>query len=263
MYRLKLGKSVKILKEEYYDELKSMKNLGFESIDVDLCDVGFFNELYQFEEIEKRMQALKDSGLYFNAVHIPYGTQWDISVADENERKYSVENVIKTIAEMDKYAPSCYVLHGSFEPIMDKEREKKLESLIQSAKEIYAFTKTPIALENLPRTCLLNTTAEILTVAEKVEGLRICLDVNHFLRERTEKAITNVSKLIITTHISDHDYANERHWLPKEGKIDWMKLLSELEKSGYNGVFNYEVKAEYTLAQIKDNYEALFEEYNR
>jgi len=141
--------------------------------------------------------------------------------------------------------------------------EHRLLDVIQSAKEIYAFTKTPIALENLPRTCLLNTTAEILTVAEKVEGLRICLDVNHFLRERTEKAITNVSKLIITTHISDHDYANERHWLPKEGKIDWMKLLSELEKSGYNGVFNYEVKAEYTLAQIKDNYEALFEEYNR
>ena len=40
----------------------------------------------------------------------------------------------------------------------------------------------------------------------------------------------------------------------KEGKIDWLKLLSGLEEMGYNGVFNYEVSPNYSLEEIKENF---------
>ena len=262
MYKLKLGKSVRVFDGDYYEVLENLKAYGFESVDVDLCACGFFNRAEELEELKKRMSVLKESGLFFNGVHIPYGTEWDISEADEKKRKEAVKNVLTTIAFMDAYRPNCYVLHGSFEPIMDKERNAKLCSLIQSVKEIKSATKTPVGIENLPRTCLLNTSDEILYVAEQTGGMDVCLDVNHFLRERTENAIPKLSGMIVTTHISDHDYANERHWLPKEGKINWQKLLFELEKSGYNGVFNYEVLGSIGIADIKKNYEELFEAYN-
>ena len=48
--------------------------------------------------------------------------------------------------------------------------------------------------------------------------------------------------------------------MPREGKINWNALIGALEGIGYTGVFNYE--SEGTPAEIKENYESLFAEYN-
>ena len=78
-----------------------------------------------------------------------------------------------------------------------------------------------------------------------------------------------LSDRVKTLHISDHDYIDERHVLPKDGKIDWMKLIGALEKIGYQGVFDYEILREmkeyvfYTFADIKRNHEELFAQYNQ
>ncbi len=46
---------------------------------------------------------------------------------------------------------------------------------------------------------------------------------------------------IITTHISDYDFIDEKHWLPGEGKVDWEAMISKFEEIGYKGVWMYEV----------------------
>ena len=92
------------------------------------------------------------------------------------------------------------------------------------------------------------------------EQIKICVDVNHFLQEPAEAGVLALGNRIVTTHISDHDYENERHWLPGEGKIDWNALLAAFESIGYQGVFNYEVSN--TPAEIKANYEQLFAAYH-
>ena len=86
------------------------------------------------------------------------------------------------------------------------------------------------------------------------------MDVNHFLQENAEDGVLALGGRIVTTHISDHDYENERHWMPRAGKINWNALIGALETVGYTGVFNYE--SEGTLAEIKENFESLFAEYN-
>ena len=259
MFGLKLGKSIGVKAENFYALIDEAKSLGFDSVDVDYCACGFFFGEDDVTESKKRMQYVVDSGLYFNGVHIPYGTEWDISVKDEESRRSVVENVKRLISICDPFQPFCYILHGSFEPIMDCDRKAQLNSFIRSANELYAYTQTPIAMENLPRSCLLNTSEEILKVQKKVRSLRLCVDLNHFLRELTEEAVQILAPYAITLHVSDHDYANERHWLPGAGKIDWNKTLAALEAAGYNGAFNYEVNA--TLQEVKENFDRLMEEY--
>ena len=128
-------------------------------------------------------------------------------------------------------------------------------------KALSGVSKSPIVLENLPRTCLLNTSEEMLWLCKKVKNLRFCLDTNHFLRERTHEAIEKLKGKIVTMHVSDHNYVNEQHWLPGKGTIEWDKLLSALEKIGYNGVFNYELGVE--LEEVKANFDELFTTYNQ
>ena len=138
-----------------------------------------------------------------------------------------------------------------------------MQALKQSMREIADATSAYICLEILPRTCLLNTAKEMIEVIEDVniDNVRVCVDVNHFLQEKSEDGLLALGKYVKTLHISDHDYINERHWLPGEGKIDWMKLIGVLEQIGYQGVFNYEA-GKYTPVEMKENFQQLFARYN-
>ncbi|MBO6263214.1 MAG: sugar phosphate isomerase/epimerase, partial [Clostridia bacterium] len=179
------------------------------------------------------------SGMFFNGVHISFGTYWDFSDLDENKRKDAVKRTVDIFSECDPYKPNCYIMHGSFEPIEIKDRKPKIVKLVESLKEMKSKTKTTICLENLPRSCIGNTSEETIDIVDKA-GVKICVDVNHFLSEKPEDAILKMGKRIYTTHISDYDFIDERHWLPGAGKINWKKVIASFEKIGYSGVLNME-----------------------
>jgi hypothetical protein len=56
---------------------------------------------------------------------------------------------------------------------------------------------------------------------------------DYFLRELADK--------IVTVHVSDYDFINERHWLPGEGKVDWQEVIAILTEIGYDGPWLYEM----------------------
>ena len=57
---------------------------------------------------------------------------------------------------------------------------------------------------------------------------------------------------IVTVHISDYDFINERHWLPGEGKNDWNALFAKFQEIDYNGVWMYEVSLKCPKTIIRD-----------
>ncbi|MBQ9545624.1 MAG: sugar phosphate isomerase/epimerase, partial [Clostridia bacterium] len=112
-----------------------------------------------------------------------------------------------------------------------------------------------LAIEVLPRTCLGNCSDEILRFVEAIPGLKVCFDVNHLLKEDHSTFIKKVGKYIVTTHISDYDFVDEKHWFPLDGKIDWKKLQEDLEAADYSGPFLYEtgLPGNRVLSDVKKN----------
>lgn len=265
MYKLRLSKSINIHREDFFDVVARAKSEGLEALDFDLCGKVIWTrqDAEGYRKLEKALEAVKASGLPINGVHIPYGRQWDISDTDENTRTDAVENFKEIAPLIDRYCPRCYVIHGSYEPIPVEDRAARLEALKRSLCEMTEITNTTLAVEILPRTCLFNTSAEAIATLDAVNSdqIKICVDVNHFLQEKSEDGVLALGDRIVTTHISDHDYADERHWLPLEGKIDWMALIAAFEKIGYDGAFNYECGT--SVAEVKANYDKLFAEYNK
>lgn len=98
-----------------------------------------------------------------------------------------------------------------------------------------------LCIENLPRTCLGNCSDEILKLLALDDSLMACFDTNHLLSEDPADFVRKVGKRIITTHISDTDFINERHWLPGEGRVDWTALIAAMKEIGYTGVWMYEI----------------------
>lgn len=261
MYKLRLGKSVDAWSDTYYDLIGEAKFLGFDSVDFDITSRGYIVRTNDRIEMKNRFYAIGETGLQLNGIHLPYGTESDISSADKSARYKAISDILNLCDFAAEYRPTCYILHGSFEPIMDNERSNRLENMIESMKVILQHAPN-VVLENLPRTCLLNTSDEMLYVKEKLPQLKFCLDTNHFLREYTYEAIDKIGKNILTTHISDYDFVFEKHLIPGhwEGKLDWNMIIRKLEEARYSGVFNYELNV--PLKEVKENYEKLFEAYN-
>ena len=269
MYKLKLGISVK-LGDGFAENIKEIKESGFDSVDLDLC--GFWSErdkeIKLYEKLEEGLETIKNSGLYFNAVHISFGVFWDFSAQDENERKAVVLRTKEIFSKCNPYSPFCYVIHGSFEGFGAEYRKEKTEQLKKSLCELRKLTSAKICVETLPRMNLGNTSEELCEIVDSVNGIDVCIDVNHLLYEKPEDAVLKLGNRIKTTHISDYDFVNERHWLPGEGDINWKNLIQAFEKIGYNGVWNYELSLteretiirdrDLTYKDIKRNFDELF-----
>lgn len=178
--------------------------------------------------------------------HIPFAPFEDINIAslDEKLRKNSVALVKKSIDTASYLETKIAVIHPSGEPNKPEERTLLIEAAKESLAEIaeYASQKNiVIAVEDLPRTCLGNSSSDILELIKADDRLRVCFDTNHLLEEKNTGFIRACGDKIVTTHVSDYDFMNERHWLPYEGKNDWIGMVNALEDVGFSGPFLFEI----------------------
>ena len=200
---------------------------------------------------------IDSAGLKVWSVHMPYSRKIDISLADSAKRA----DVVNYMADMMKVAgvfqPQRIVLHPSSEPIAPDERAERLSCSRESigllapvAQEIGAI----LCVENLPRTCLGKDGQEMMYLIEGYEGVGICFDVNHLLYQSHEDFLKAIGKNTIkAVHISDYDFADERHLLPGVGKIDWAPLWKGIRQRGYNGIMMFECYGEPSeLAHARD-----------
>lgn len=195
----------------------------------------------------KKTKALADSfGVELWSYHLPFSpfSTNDISSTNETKRKNTVMMQKSLIGKAAEAGIKHFVIHPSAEPIEPFDRRDRLmcskQSLSELADEAEKYGGI-ICVEDLPRTCLGRNSYEIRELIKDDDRLRVCFDTNHLLGEYIPEFIRNVGDKIVTLHVSDYDFWNERHWLPGEGDIDWKELYSELTKTGYDGPWLYEV----------------------
>ncbi|MCE7070840.1 sugar phosphate isomerase/epimerase [Dyadobacter sp. CY327] len=113
------------------------------------------------------------------------------------------------------------VIHPSIEPIADSLRieDRSLPGIAGRTFGLLLEKVASLNIECLPRTCLGNTSKEILQILDGIDNIGICFDSNQLLKESPEDFVKAVNKRIHMLHISDCDNVNERHWLPGKGII--------------------------------------------
>jgi hypothetical protein len=151
-----------------------------------------------------------------------------------------------------------------YEPKNQEIRPFMFDQLTKSMEEICEFSPRTVCVENMVGDRLLNKMSEAKELLSRVPKLYMTIDVNHSLLQKPEDYIACIGDRVKNLHISDNDGTDERHWLPGEGIINFNAILSNLEKIGYNGTFNYEVniKADDGVKKVKENFDKLFNDYN-
>lgn len=184
-------------------------------------------------------------GITIWSLHLPFYpfSEYDISKPELAEK--TVEYLEGYVKKGTALGIKNYVIHASGEPIDESERALRMETAKKSLytlAEIARIRGSRILVEDLPRTCLGRDSNDILELISVHPSLEVVFDTNHLLKEDPIKFIHVLGKKIKSTHVSDYDFKNERHWLPGEGKLDWQGILKALMEVGYDGPWLYEVE---------------------
>lgn len=238
MYKVGLSSCGFELTRESFEALKKNR---IEAIEISMDAKKYPQINYQ------EVKALSEQyGIKLWSYHLPYMPfeEIDISSMEKAVRDHTVAYYSELIQKATDIGVDKFVVHPSAEPIEEHRRKDRMFYSMQSLDrlaEIAAHNGAVIAVEDQPRTSLGNSAAEIRQLVSANPALRVCFDTNHLLVDDNLNFVERLADKIVTVHISDYDFINERHWLPGEGKINWFDLVTALETAGYNGIWMYEI----------------------
>ena len=208
------------------------------------------------DRLKAIIDSFQEAGITVWSIHMPFGTTIDIS--HPKHCQGTIELVSQYMEVCAQMGVDKVVVHPSAEPIEDHDRSRRIEYCVQSVKTLYR-PDVAIALETLPRTCLMNTAEEVAHILALTEGYAgVCADLNHSHKDSITDMLRTIGDRLLTLHVSDDDGIDEKHWYPTSGVIDWKKVLDTLDEIGYQGCFLYEVREchENPMA-VRNNYEML------
>ena len=182
----------------------------------------------------------------------------------------AIESLEKEIYNALRLGIKTIVIHPSYVSAFEEKRDEKFKKSISSLKHLVGLCDRKglkLAVEDMPRDGLGSHSSEILTYLTEIPKIDLCFDTNHIISQTNAEFLDDLiaNKMhgrVRTIHISDYDFIDEKHWLPKEGINDWEAIFSRLELLEYNGPFMYEVvssrnKGEITPFEIRQNYDML------
>lgn len=230
------------------ESMKANKASGLDYIEVTMNNVINKNPEGVEERAAALMSEIQESGLKVWSVHMPYSRTLDVSVIDDVKRAENVQYMKDMMRVAGVFQPKFLVLHPSSEPISPDEREQRLANSHASIGELAPVAKeigAVLCVENLPRTCLGQNGEEMMRLIEGYDEVGLCFDTNHLLYQSHADYLKAVAKgKIMTVHLSDYDFADERHLIPGKGLIDNKALWAGIKENGYDGIMMFECYGE-------------------
>jgi len=223
------------------DCLTELINCGISAIELSVSEWEYRN--IDWDSLGKNA---REAGIELWSYHLPFGDSVDISAEDSERRETALAIYFSLINKACSIGIKRFVVHPSYEPIADSEREGRLENAKESLARLAEYADAlgaVICIEDLPRSCLGHNIAELKALASADERLRICFDVNHLLlqfKDTHADFVRELGEKIATVHFSDYDFIDEKHYFCGNGYINWDELIGLLENAGYCGPFLFE-----------------------
>ena len=184
-------------------------------------------------------------GIELWSYHLPFSPFAELDLSRPEFCDHTVEYFKELIKAGSAIGIKRFVVHPSGEPVFNEQRAVQLACAKQSLARLAEYAKGlngVICVEDLPRSCIGRNGEEMLELLSAHEALCCCFDTNHLLSlEKPHEYVRKIGSRIVTLHVSDYDFLDERHWLPGEGDVDWQALYQALREVGYNGVWMYEL----------------------
>ena len=177
--------------KEFCSFLEEMLECGFEAIEFETAAPwDKHEELENYPYVKQIAKKIKESGILFNSVHLPFSVSWwDFAAPNEEQRKSAVEVFKRAVDAYGEYQPNVYVIHPGIKPQTPEERPIRLNQLAKSMSEVCDYTPKFVCVENMVNDGLLNKISEAKDLLNAVPKLNMTIDVNHSFLQKPEDYI--------------------------------------------------------------------------
>ncbi|MGC9071205.1 MAG: sugar phosphate isomerase/epimerase family protein [Acidilobus sp.] len=241
------------------EALRRLHDMG-----VDEYEVSYDNFLirrgHEDSLLDEVVSAVKKQGYHVLSVHLPYDKQTLDQLAQAKEG--AVTRMVRWLRAGADMGAKVAVTHTISYKHRDKALDVNAQVLGRLAKEALNLGVT-LAVENRLESDVFGSLIdEVIALVNRVEGLRVCLDVGHLnvnaksLPEEVQRVINNVAEV----HAHDNDGYSDLHLPPMTGTIDWYRLAGALLH--FQGQLTYEVSCSGSQARC-DNYVRLIKIVNK
>lgn len=263
------------------DKLVYAKSVGIDCIEVSINQQASQSTIDFVDGDEAMMTLLSDikksaddAGIQIWSIHMPYGSQIDLSLINDTAREKVVAFQKKAIRMLAVLQPKYILFHPSHYLGLN-ERQARIDQLVASVKEIKPVVDSigaHIVIENLLGLELLKdatrerplgrTVEESLSILSLMDDdVFFIADLNHI--KNPENLILAMGSRLKSLHVSDGDGEVECHYLPCDGlggTVNWTAVLTALNKVNYQGPFLYELSSYNDLADLPQCYYSLYQD---
>lgn len=262
------------------EKMKYAKSVGVDCIEtsfaafIDKQTLDFkFNTAEMTEKVKQAKKVADDAGIEIWSVHMPFGEEIDISLADENQRRKVVNLHTRVLEFCRILQPKVILFHPSWYLHLN-ERELRKSRMIESALELNKKVKdinAIMVIENMlgpklqkdsvyerPLCRSVEETKEIM--GRLPDDIYSAIDMNHI--KNPQNLIRAMGSRLKSVHIADGNGEKESHYFPcsGQGENNWTDILSALEEAHYTGPFMYESHYK-DVKDMKECYDSLYQKF--
>ena len=239
------------------------KEMGFDAVDMPAPVLIGMGEHWK-EGIAHALSESEKAGIRFELCHLPFRTKPFINQEEEDAFDISVHRAIDAAKML---GVSYAVLHPyTFStPLSEYDEKAQYESVMAHLTPYAAHAAKAglnIVVENLlclpgavPSHRFCGEPKELCRVADEF-GIGVCWDFGHANINGLvqSEALKYVGKRVKMLHVNDNHVRRDAHVPPFLGEIDWKDAMKGLAGIGYQGLFNYEVKAQKVPAIAREDF---------
>ncbi len=234
-----------------FEALPFVRDGGF-----DLLEISSFSAHLDYHDLDAVRRAagqIREMGMEPFSFHAPFAAPIDITSLDPAQREQSFKELMAAAQAAAALGAANFTIHPGPE-IEAKPPQEELIQRMENAAGVLGRVarfcqarRMNLMLENLLPHLLFGHTGDLLYLmgALNQPNVGICLDTGHaLLAGDLYTVVHKLSGHLRMVHASDNLGKEDDHLPPGAGRIDWRRLLADLDGVGFRGAIILELSGE-------------------
>jgi sugar phosphate isomerase/epimerase len=232
----------------FFDCLEPICRGGFSMIEVASSKTHL--DYHDKPAMKKAARTLEERGLEAYSFHAPFREDIDVTSLDKEGQAHARREILAAADAAAILGVRHFVFHPgpekSYHPPPD-ERIRRMNiaaEIINDVAEHCYKLGIHLVLENMLPHLFFGNMRDMLWIIGAIQSPMVgtCLDTGHaFISGDLYKILFKLSGYLQFIHMNDNGGKDDQHLCPGKGKIDWHRLLLELNEVDFQGAFILEL----------------------
>jgi len=234
--------------DSIFNCLETISRGGFNIVEV--CSFPAHLNYHDTDTVARASRRVEELGMEAYSFHAPFSDSIDISSSDASLREQALVEILQAAEAAAMFQVRYFVIHPGPEHWDFNEENQRLDRLKWAAEILNRVAERckelgiGCILENKLPHLLFARTSDILWILSTMDSVDVgvCLDTGHAnLTGDIYSVMHKLGPHLRMIHAHDNHGTGDEHLAPGNGNIDWNRLLTELDRTGFRGGFILEL----------------------